>query len=83
MIVKERICKSITEGVPCQQGENCPYIHDLQEYMKLKPEDIGTTCYQFQTFGYCPNGIMCRFGGSHIDKATCMNVARPPESGIH
>ena len=41
--------------------------------LKLE-KDLGEKCYQFDTFGYCPNGIMCRFGDSHIDKTTGKSI---------
>lgn len=40
--------------------ENCQYIHNVQEYLREKPADIGSTCYVYSVRGHCPRGISCR-----------------------
>lgn len=48
--------------------ENCRYVHDLQEYLANKPADIADNCWVFQTKGYCPRGVTCRFSKCHMDE---------------
>lgn len=78
---KDRLCNSIERGFDCPLGDACHYCHDPIEYLKSKPPDIGIDCHQFSTFGYCPNGIMCRFGDGHIDRLTGRNISRSVEDG--
>ncbi|KAK6635432.1 hypothetical protein RUM44_000683 [Polyplax serrata] len=54
------------EKLPECKVEKCKYLHDVKEYMEVKLPDIGNTCYVFSTKGYCPRGVTCRFGKSHI-----------------
>ncbi|CAK1549712.1 unnamed protein product [Leptosia nina] len=56
-------CKE--EKQPCTYN-NCQYIHDFREYLKIKKEDIGKECHVFKLRGRCPRGISCRYGSSHI-----------------
>ncbi len=51
------------------------------DYLAKKPADLGDVCYQYATFGYCNNGIMCRFGESHIDRSTGLSFRRPDSEG--
>lgn len=46
----------------------CPKIHEISEYMKVRPADIGDNCHVFNTFGYCNRGIACRFAKCHLDQ---------------
>ncbi|CAG9099985.1 unnamed protein product [Plutella xylostella] len=68
---KSKACPSIInitckeELVPCQFN-NCIFIHDPIEYLKLKPKDLGETCHVFNLRGRCPRGIACRFGSQHL-----------------
>ncbi|CAH0404668.1 unnamed protein product [Chilo suppressalis] len=57
--------KSPDESQPCQFN-NCKFIHNPLDYMKIKPKDISDQCHVFNTRGRCPRGIACRFGSSHI-----------------
>ena len=38
-------------------------------------------CYQYQIYGFCSNGLMCRFGSQHIDHDKGLNLSRPVEQG--
>lgn len=78
---KDRLCFSAINGVPCPILSTCIYEHDLLGFLNSKPPDLGPTCYQYETFGYCTNGIMCRFGDSHIDRTNGINISRPAEQG--
>jgi hypothetical protein len=78
----ERLCSFTSKGLPCPFiNESCQYSHDPLEYLKNKAADLGPTCYQFETFGFCDSGIMCRFGDMHIDRASGTNLSRPVEHG--
>ena len=50
----------------CLFGENCKYMHNVEEYMKLKREDLGPECYSYRKHGRCQYGFACRFGADHI-----------------
>lgn len=64
--------------------ENCRYVHDLQQYLADKGEDLGEKCVIFETKGFCPRGVTCRFAKSHLDeegrniKATHYDENKPP-----
>ncbi|XP_066159076.1 tRNA-dihydrouridine(47) synthase [NAD(P)(+)]-like isoform X2 [Euwallacea fornicatus] len=68
---KEQLCDSL---VHLREGETitecprnaCPNSHNIDEFLKNKPADIGPNCYLFETFGKCSRGLACRFGKSHI-----------------
>lgn len=76
-----RLCSSVGRGEPCSYGEGCKYAHDTLAFLQSKPPDLGPTCYQYETFGFCPNGLMCRFGAQHIDFVKGLNMSRPAEAG--
>lgn len=78
---ENRLCSFIGRGEICPFGEKCQYSHDIFEFLSRKPEDLGPICYQFETFGYCPNGFMCRFGNAHIDKDKGLNIKRLESCG--
>lgn len=44
----------------------CTFLHDRKEYLKIRPEDIGTECYIFNLTGKCPRGLSCRMGSRHL-----------------
>ena len=50
----------------CNYGESCRYVHDLKVFLEKKEPDIDTSCYVFQTFGFCPFGIACRYSSSNF-----------------
>ena len=58
----------------CNYGEKCRYLHDILQYIQLKPPDIGSSCYTYDTYGYCPSGVACRYGNSHIDQKEGINI---------
>lgn len=77
----DRLCTFTTRGEPCKFAGECPYLHDTKVYLANKPADIGPVCYQYETFGFCPNGLMCRYGSSHINYETGENMKRKDEDG--
>jgi tRNA-dihydrouridine synthase 3 len=56
----------VDDEIPKCERKNCQFLHDIEEYLKIKPQDIGETCYNYETFGKCSRGLACRFGSSHI-----------------
>ena len=76
-----RMCRVTLEGGECPHAGNCKYSHDIAEFLRQRPDDLGPRCYQFDTFGKCDSGVACRFGSCHIDKLTGKNVARRVEEG--
>ncbi|KZC04502.1 PREDICTED: tRNA-dihydrouridine(47) synthase [NAD(P)(+)]-like [Dufourea novaeangliae] len=55
-------------GEPEKKCDNkrCTFLHDRVEYLKIKPDDIGTECYLFNRSGKCPRGAACRIGSKHL-----------------
>lgn len=63
---EKRLCLSvIKDNKECQFGQKCHFYHDVAEYMKNKPADIGDKCYLYDTFGKCTFGPSCRFAKAH------------------
>ncbi|XP_044750763.1 tRNA-dihydrouridine(47) synthase [NAD(P)(+)]-like [Coccinella septempunctata] len=54
------------ENVECNR-KNCNFLHNIEEYLKVKGDDLGDTCYNFETTGKCERGLACRFGSQHIN----------------
>ncbi|CAH1183426.1 unnamed protein product [Phaedon cochleariae] len=54
------------EEIPKCTRNKCSFLHDVDEYLKSKPKDLGENCYNFDISGKCSRGLACRFGGSHI-----------------
>ena len=63
-----QLCPSFHIGShkECSFGDKCRYLHDIPKFLREKPPDISNECYLFNTFGYCPSGLACRYGNSHI-----------------
>jgi len=47
-------------------NQHCTFLHDRKEYLKIRPEDIGTECHVFNLTGKCPRGTTCRMGSRHL-----------------
>lgn len=77
----DRLCSFSMKGAVCPFKSDCKYSHDVLEYLSRKEPDLGPVCYQYETFGLCSNGVMCRFGSAHIDAVTGLNKTRPVEEG--
>ena len=75
-----RLCPAVSRGETCQL-ESCSYLHDISAYLASKPPDLGPRCYNYDTYGYCNNSFMCRFGEAHIDRSQLINLKRPDEEG--
>ena len=62
-----KLCSNIAKGVECQYKDKCRFSHDLKEWLDTKVTDIGAVCYIYQTHGYCPFGLSCRFSADHVE----------------
>ena len=78
---EDRMCSFIIRGEDCPYKGSCQYNHDIFGFLSKKEPDLADRCHVFDTFGYCPNGISCRFGKSHLDPETGANVRRGVEQG--
>ncbi|NWS60891.1 DUS3L synthase, partial [Chunga burmeisteri] len=65
---QSRLCPSVTQGCAekCYFGARCRFLHDIGEYMAVKPADLGHSCVLFETFGKCIYGVTCRFAQAHL-----------------
>ncbi|NXS99279.1 DUS3L synthase, partial [Jacana jacana] len=65
---QSRLCPSVTQGCAekCYFGPQCRFLHDIGEYMTMKPADLGHSCVLFETFGKCIYGVTCRFAQAHL-----------------
>ncbi|ODV79759.1 tRNA-dihydrouridine synthase 3 [Suhomyces tanzawaensis NRRL Y-17324] len=73
--VKEvRLCSTLIDPEnprECQfGGDKCRNVHNIEEYLAGKPEDVEGVCPVFKALGYCPCGLKCRWLGSHYNKET-------------
>jgi tRNA-dihydrouridine synthase 3 len=62
---KIKLCFATANGESCEK-ENCPFSHDVVEYLKEKGDDIGDKCPNIDDFGSCKYGIKCRFYSAHL-----------------
>lgn len=68
-----KLCPSVINvddkgEVKCTFGERCRWCHDIDEYLQSKPKDIDGECPNFKSYGYCKDGIKCRWLQSHFDE---------------
>ena len=63
-----RLChRWVTQG-SCEFGDTCKYSHDMDAFLKGKPEDLEGACPWTGTAsseGGCPFGVACRYYGAH------------------
>ncbi|SCU98493.1 LADA_0H13366g1_1 [Lachancea dasiensis] len=80
MQVKEQyqLCSKLVmgsgNGAECTFGDQCRYVHDIDEYLSHKKPEIESeqfrVCPVFETIGRCPMGLKCRFLSSHYNSET-------------
>ena len=75
------LCTAVAMGETCRFGDKCKFRHDVKTFLQEKPVDIGPVCTAFETKGRCPQGLNCRFGGSHIDAETGKPIVRDVPTG--
>lgn len=64
----EHLCSNLIDGTEkssCQY-DKCKFLHNVEEYLEKKPDDIEKTCYVYSIKGRCPRGLTCRYGSNHI-----------------
>ncbi|KAM7352806.1 dihydrouridine synthase 3 [Cochliomyia hominivorax] len=63
------LCNSLINGPTDKKCplENCRYVHDLEQYLATKGEDLGDKCPVYEAKGFCPRGVTCRFAKAHLD----------------
>ncbi|EFN82561.1 tRNA-dihydrouridine synthase 3-like [Harpegnathos saltator] len=49
-------------------NQRCMFLHNREEYLKIRPADIGIECHIFNITGKCPRGTTCRIGSQHLTK---------------
>jgi hypothetical protein len=59
------LCPAFAEGT-CKYGDKCKNNHNVDLFLSQKPADVSARCHVFETFGYCSDGIKCRFSAAHI-----------------
>lgn len=61
----KQLCNCLIDVLEGDSWPNCSKnkclaMHDVQEYLKIKPANLGTSCYIYRTYGRCPRGLACR-----------------------
>ncbi|POM70662.1 TRNA-dihydrouridine synthase 3, partial [Phytophthora palmivora] len=74
----DMLCRPVASGEGCKFGDNCKFTHDINDYMKRKPKDLGERCPVFDARGYCRYGVACRFANAHLENVdgTYRNIKR-------
>jgi len=64
----KRLCPSVaTKHGTCSFQENCKFLHDIEAYLKIKPEDIGKECITYRRQGICRYSFACRYAQDHTE----------------
>ena len=74
-----KICVRFLNG-DCDKGDQCRFLHDYALYLASRPDDLTGTCPNVQQFQYCPYGVACRWGASHVNLATGQNLGDPTKT---
>lgn len=71
-----KVCLAIMKGETCQYGDKCRFSHDMKEFLATRPDDIAEigVCPNFEKYGECGFGVMCRAGSCHLNLATGENI---------
>jgi tRNA-dihydrouridine synthase 3 len=60
------LCPKSAINWPCDYGERCQFMHDVDAYLASRSDDLQGKCPQFEALGYCYAGYKCRYLGSHL-----------------
>lgn len=63
-----RICPTVHRNETCGFGDSCKFLHNIEEYLKNKPPDLGKECVNFKVSGKCRYGVECRFASHHLNE---------------
>ncbi|CAK5013637.1 unnamed protein product [Aphanomyces euteiches] len=75
------LCRGIAAGEGCPFEDKCKFSHDIADFLKRRPKDLGDTCPVFAATGYCRYGLNCCYGMSHVD-ANQANLGSPAEAKV-
>lgn len=65
----DNLCMAFYNGPTDEcKRENCKFVHDLDQFLAEKPDDIGPVCPIYSTKGFCARGLTCRFAKNHMDE---------------
>lgn len=64
----DNLCMAYYNGPSECKRENCKFVHDLDQFLAEKAEDIGPVCPIYSTKGFCARGLTCRFAKHHMDE---------------
>ena len=66
-VVKSMICPHVAVGATCPFGSDCEKDHDVENFLRNKRlPDLKDLCVHYVKYKWCPYGINCRFGSSHV-----------------
>ncbi|CAO3662393.1 unnamed protein product [Umbelopsis ramanniana] len=86
-----KLCPYIASGDEdkCNWGDKCKFTHNIEEYLKVKPADLGDRCVNFEVYGRCRAGYACRFLHAHfkdgklvVDEERVRNAPVTVKNGI-
>jgi tRNA-dihydrouridine synthase 3 len=62
-----KLCLKVAKGTICPFGNECKYSHNVEEFLKSKPDDLPGVCPLHYPEGSspCPYGFTCRYLKSH------------------
>ncbi|KAF0754620.1 hypothetical protein AaE_005265, partial [Aphanomyces astaci] len=72
------LCRGVAAGEGCSFEDKCKFSHDVADFLKRRPKDLGDTCPVFAANGYCRYGLNCCYGLSHVD-ANHVNLGTPAD----
>ena len=76
------LCQAFAEGT-CKYGDSCKHNHDVDLFLSQKPANISDKCHVFETFGYCSDGIKCRFSAAHTAADGKTNIVDEAKYALH
>lgn len=76
------LCPAFAAGT-CKYGDGCKHNHNVDLFLSQKPNDVSAKCHVFETFGYCSDGIKCRFSAAHLGPDGKTNVVNEAKYALH
>lgn len=80
-----KLCLKFMRGETCPFGDTCRFSHDIKGFLAERPADIQQVidnygCPNYDLYGYCPFGPMCRVGSCHMNLATGESLTKQVEN---